>query len=253
MKIKRTIRKVVNSLGYDIVRYESRTRLEDMSFEKVYIERPEYGPSNIETKMKLADGGGEFHPASIVHLNHVVASYVKSERRVIELGSGTGYFAHKLAELRPECDILACEFDRATVEWVMANREIPQNVKWIKGPLPDEEQYADLSVAIEVVEHLSNFSEFLSYMGMLAPRSVITTPNRKRAGQASDHFGPPFYFKHVREWNVGEFYWVLRSFWQDVDIFTIPSITNDEIRRVCVDSICNDMIAFCEGPIGSQT
>jgi hypothetical protein len=88
--------------------------------------------------------------------------------------------------------------------------------------------------------------------------AIITTPNRQRTPFTSVE-RTPAYSEHVREWNAGEFFWVLRAFYRQVDLFTVPGLRRqaNEMRRDegyrprverCSDLACEDaLIAVCTG------
>jgi hypothetical protein len=87
---------------------------------------------------------------------------------------------------------------------------------------------------------------------------IISTPNRQRSAFTSID-RTPAYSEHVREWNAGEFLWVLRAFYRDVQLFTIPDLATqaqrlreDEASQPvvvpCSDLTCEEsLIAVCRG------
>ena len=64
---------------------------------------------------------------------------------------------------------------------------------------------ADLIIAADVIEHLSDPDELLSYLANIKLKYVIlSTPDRNLL-RAGTHNGPPRNPAHVREWNFSEF------------------------------------------------
>ncbi len=247
LPFKTLIRSSFNTLGYDIVR--KREEKSPALFPKsiAYIEREEYGASNLETKLANVKAGLPFEYPDIVNLNHAVVLFLEAERNILELGSGTGKFAVKAAEDKRR-KIVASEFDKATYNWCIENIADQDNIRFINGPVLPEMGSFDVVVTIEVVEHVSDYCSFLRECASLAPRALITTPNRKR-GPKHYHAGPPLYFKHVREWTAGEFYWVLRCFWADVRLYALTSQSEPKYIQVDVDTGLSPLIADCRNPI----
>jgi hypothetical protein len=106
-----------------------------------------------------------------------------------------------------------------------------------------------VAVSIEVVEHVRNYPAFLANIAMLAPRAIITTPSKLRPG-AGDPAGPPSYEQHVREWTPGEFFWVLRCYFDDVRLYTLPDPLVPELEAIMVSDLRSPLIADCRQPCG---
>lgn len=211
-----------------------------------YRERPEFGPSNLQIKLDRVKQGRPFENPDILALNQAVCSLLESETRIVELGSGTGMFA-RMASEDPGRFILASEFDRATWQWCMDNLPARDNVRFVNGPCTPEDGPFDLVVAVEVVEHIADYRSFLETCAGLAPRALLTTPNRRREARVF-HSGPPPYPEHVREWTAGEFYWVLRCFWEDVRLYGMPDAFEARCMPIDVDATASPLIADCRKP-----
>ena len=80
----------------------------------------------------------------------------------------------------------------------------------------------------------STCSSRSKWSSMLPTTADSCEPARARS-QGADHdaeqtakrrtpppTGPPPYYQHVREWTAGEFYWVLRLFYERVTLFAMP-------------------------------
>lgn len=189
-------------------------------FPDAYAERPETGAINLEHKLERLKAGGPFEPYDVSLINKAATQLIGEAENILEVGCGTGIFAG-LAAQKAGVHITASEFDHAALEWAKANRG-GSNISFQRLSLDDcEEDAYDLVVAIEVIEHLSDYSSFLKQLSRVAPRALITTPNKNRS--ALDAVAnTPSYDGHTREWTAGEFYWVLRTFWQEVQLYTLP-------------------------------
>jgi 2-polyprenyl-3-methyl-5-hydroxy-6-metoxy-1,4-benzoquinol methylase len=189
-------------------------------FNLPYQGRTEAGPHNLQSKLARVAAGGAFEQPGICLVNLAAASLVPEGSRVFEVGGGTGYFAFHAARLRGAL-VVCSEHDATTRAWAEVNRPHP-NVTYCNLTLEEaRKEVFDVAVAIEVVEHIGSYAAFLHSLSQLAPLAIVTTPNKLR-----DPFSAvravPDYGEHVLEWTAGEFYWVLRSFWESVEISTIP-------------------------------
>jgi 2-polyprenyl-3-methyl-5-hydroxy-6-metoxy-1,4-benzoquinol methylase len=225
-----------------------------------YKERPEYGPVNIESKLARVAAGGPFEPRDITLVNKLAVRLVGHPKNVLEVGCGTAMFSSMLADKFPDVRIVASEFQDETREWAVNNRARP-NIEFCKKYLTEfpKDQF-DLCIALEVVEHIDDYATFLNQISQVAPKAIISTPNKFRTWYDYETNTPEF-DQHVREWSAGEFYWVLRCFWKKVEIHTIPNITAQmailakdkdyEPTSKLTGVHCREhaMIAVCENPL----
>lgn len=228
----------------------------------IYVERQEYGPSNLEIKLERQTLGGPFEPRDVTLTNCAAVEIAKGlhPTSVLEIGCGTAMFASSLAKQIPACQIIASEFEDATRKWSEQNRAV-SNITFCKKRLDEfsTDQF-DLAVALEVIEHIADYASFLQAISLVAPTVVLSTPNKHRSAFESIA-NPPEFDQHVREWSAGEFYWVLRVFWDDVKIYTLPAMSK-QIKKLEADENyaptyeetgvnCRDhsMIAVCTSPV----
>jgi cyclopropane fatty-acyl-phospholipid synthase-like methyltransferase len=156
--------------------------------------------------------------------------------------------------------LTASEQDAETLKWAMQNRARP-NITYCDRPLSsfDTDEF-DVVAAIELIEHVFDYSRFLKELSRVAPRAIITTPNKNRSPMDSIA-NTPAYDGHVREWTAGEFYWILRTFYSDVSLYTISDFSK-KVERYRVDhdfatpfTKCSvltqsePLIATCKSPI----
>lgn len=229
--------------GYEVARLPTNSEALDKGV--AYVERPESGPVNWEEKQKRVAEGGPFEWPQIVQLNLTVADLVGDETSIVELGSGTGAFAQEAAK-SPHRSLVCAELDENAHRWSVENRS-RDNIDFVNRFITRDDGPFDLVVAIEVVEHLKDFNGFLQTCASLAPRTLITTPNRIRT-RAMNHAGPPKYHQHVREWSAGEFYWVLRCYWDDVRLHGMPDPFQRGCEPITVVDALSPMIADCRSP-----
>lgn len=197
-------------------------------FADTYVERPQAGPVNIEEKLARVNAGGPFEPLDVSLVNHAAVGLIGDAKRIVEIGSGTGLFA-SLAAAKPGRTVVASEFNEAARNWAERNRKA-ENISYGSWGFETLAKEAfDLAVAVEVIEHIADFPAFLKSVARLAPRAIITTPNKNGSALGSVA-STPAYSGHVREWTAGEFYWVLRAFYDDVQLFTLPRLSRQLAR-----------------------
>lgn len=209
-----------------------------------YQERPEGGPTNIETKLAREAAGGPFEPHSVLLINRAAVQLVGSPATIFEVGCGTGMFASLVAGRHPTAQVTASELDEKTLAWARANRPAP-NLMYRRLTLEEcaTDQF-DLVVALEVVEHIFDYAGFLAGCSRVAPRAIISTPNKAR-DPFSSVANTPAYGEHVREWTAGEFFWVLRCFYDNVGLYTLPRFAA-QIRRFVRDPSFVPTVSRCD-------
>ncbi len=208
-----------------------------------YIENEEAGGKNMAEKLLRAERGEWFEWPNIVALNWYVATLVGHSRRIIEIGSGTGCFAYEAAA-DPKRQIVAVDIDQDAVEWAKKHRRRP-NIEYQSRIVKKGDGEYDLVVSLDVIEHIKDYGAFLNLCRSLSPRCILSTPNRLRSKEAN-HAGPPKYYQHVREWTAGEFYWVLKSFYNHVRLYVMPSPYLPDGMPCDVNESNSQIIAVCE-------
>lgn len=215
-----------------------------------YRENAEYGPSNLRDKQARQAEGAPFEWPNMVALNQAVASLIRDAKKIVNIGAGTGTFEW-FAAVDKSLKFLASESDAPTLEWCRENRR-RENIEYTALGMDEiVERYGtfDLAVAIDVIEHVADFAGFLRGFARLAPRAVVTTPNRDRDLSAAVAVSPA-YCQHVREWDAGEFYWVLRTFYKKVELFAQPDQYVPFLEPVGALTVMTPLVAVCEGPGG---
>ncbi len=210
-----------------------------------YIENPEVGPVNFEEKLNRVNQGLPFEWPNIISLNQTIVSLLGDAKNILEIGSGTGCFAWHAAFDRSRT-IVASEIDIKAKEWAINNRSV-KNIQYVSKLLSEfKPDSFDIVVTIDVIEHIKDYPTFLEDLSRVAPKAIITTPNRNRDDQSSKA-NPPHYYQHVREWTTGEFYWILRTFYQDVQLFAMPNDYLPFCVRINIFSSMTPLIAVCKG------
>lgn len=211
-----------------------------------YHENPEVGPKNFSEKLARLERGENFEWPNIVTLNKTVARFIGNARHIVNIGAGTGSFEIFVAVDRT-LELVASEFDQDCVRWCRENRQ-RDNITYTSmkmEELLDEYGTFDLAVAVDVIEHVEDFGGFLRDFSRLADRAIVTTPNKARSPRHLTA-SPPAYYQHVREWTAGEFYWVLRAFYEEVELHAMPDPYVPITQRVGLLSSLTPLIAICQ-------
>jgi 2-polyprenyl-3-methyl-5-hydroxy-6-metoxy-1,4-benzoquinol methylase len=250
-KVERAVKRAFHRVGFDIKRLEPSERQDEgqdtanPSSAICYEENPEAGLANWSEKVARVAKGESFEWPNMVALNWAVATMVGPARRIVELGGGTGCFAYEVS-VDPKRFVLCSDFDKQAIRWARKNRS-RENIKYLDRPVTPDDGPFDLLVAIDVIEHLQDYRSFLETCVRLAPRAIITTPNKSR-DQQSTAASPPSYYQHVREWTAGEFYWVLKVFYQSVKLYAMPNIYIPKLEPIKITETLTPLVAVCEQP-----
>jgi 2-polyprenyl-3-methyl-5-hydroxy-6-metoxy-1,4-benzoquinol methylase len=182
-------------------------------------------------KIERQQTGGYFEQPLIVLLNRACNQLINSDsscQKILEVGSGTGIFAYEAAQKNGR-QIVASEFNDGARSWAEANRNC-DNLTYCKLPLSEfSKNEFDVIVSIEVIEHIYDYHSFLLELSSVAPKAIITTPNKNR-NPFDSIINTPAYGEHCREWTAGEFYWVLRTFYKQVFLYSLPNLDH-QIKR----------------------
>lgn len=125
--------------------------------------------------------------------------------KVIDVGCGSGY---KLVHLLGQFNTVGIEIDPA---FDFLRQKYPSR-QWLNfNEVNPEELTADLVICSDVIEHIADPDELLSFLARIHSKQfLISTPERDAVAGVK-HSGPPRNPAHYREWNQSEFYNYLSS------------------------------------------
>ncbi len=178
-------------------------------------------------------------------LNWAVTSLIGDARRIVEIGSGTGPFA-EFAARDPARQIDCFENDEFARSKAQELRSFP-NVRYFEGHQNHALGHYDLLVSVEVIEHVHELPDYLDLCSQLAPRAIYTTPNRVQK-HGRDHWGPPVYPPHVREFTPGELFWMLKLYYRSVRLFHLPDPHVPWLAPMTLANQGTPIIAECRDP-----
>ncbi len=157
---------------------------------------------------------------SMVALNWSVTSLIGKAKHIVDIAASNGTFAI-YASVDTSRTIYCLEGDDFAREKAMELRS-RVNINYYSSIQECPEKQFDLLVAVDIIEHVDDLRYFLKFCLNLSPRAIITTPNRNVVRNSTD-CGPPVYKPHVREFDPGELYWVLRQYYSVVHLFHMPN------------------------------
>ena len=247
---KSVIRKSLQKMGLEIIRKNptsttKKQNITDLFYKHAYVQNSEVGAINWDKKRERINEGGHFEWPNMVALNWAVATLVGPARRIVELGGGTGCFAYEAAADTKRI-IVCSELDKDAIDWARKNRN-RSNIQYVNDFISVKDGFFDLVVAVDVIEHIENYRQFIKTCASLAPRAIITTPNKNRDSQSAAA-SPPIYKQHVREWTAGEFYWIMKTFYKSVKLYAMPNVFIPKIMPIQITDSMTPLIAVCEHP-----
>lgn len=158
-----------------------------------------------------------------LYLEHLVrylfAAQSSTGKKVLDLGCGTGYGTHLLAENASRA--VGLDSSGQAIEYAR-ERYKRENLDFVAGDcgsVPFSDGEFGLVVSFEVIEHLEEHERFLSEAKrLLAPEGLfmVSTPNKKTYTDLRRGYRNPF---HVKEFYLEEFRQVLGVHFPEVRIY----------------------------------
>jgi hypothetical protein len=120
-------------------------------------------------------------------------------KTVCDVGCGSAY---KLLKHFSDRSVVGLDVGK-TCAWL--KKKYP-HLTWMELDFKDPpSMQADLIIAADVIEHLSDPDELLSYLAKINSKYVILSTPERNLLRAGTHNGPPRNPAHMREWNFTEF------------------------------------------------
>jgi len=178
-------------------------------------------------------------------LNQAVSCFIKGAKTIVNIDSKTGIF-ESFASVDKSLSFISLISGEGNLEWCKKNRQKENIVYCNKSPkeLIAEENKFDLAIAIDVINHISDFGYFLSDLSKLSDRAIISTSNKDRSLKTA-LANIPEDNSIFREWDAGEFYWVLKSFYNKVQLYAMPDPYIPVVKEVGIMSTLSPLIAVC--------
>jgi SAM-dependent methyltransferase len=136
---------------------------------------------------------------------------------VADVGCGSGY---KLVHFFRDCKTIGLDVPDTCAQ---LRRRYPLRT-WVEADFGFNPGItADLVIASDVIEHLVNPDELMSYIAQLRPRFVVLSTPERNLLLAGTHDGPPSNPSHIREWNFVEFKAYVGEWFEVVEHFVSNS------------------------------
>ena len=210
-----------------------------------YTERKGSNALSFSDKKKKEIEEKTFEKPDFIALNQAISCFIKHAKSIVNIGSGVGTFEW-FASVDNSLTFTAVEFDKGNIEWSKKHRQ-RKNITYCSTPMSElikDKKKFDLAVSLDVIDHIYEFGTFLSEFSTLADRGIISITNKDRAFQTSIAETPQE-SSYCREWNAGEFYWVLRAFYKNVQLYSLPDPFVPKVEKIGFMSTLSPVIAVC--------
>lgn len=150
---------------------------------------------------------------------YAFAGRYTTDRRVLDMGSGTGYGAAELAQ--HASNVIGIDIAPEAVDYASAHYPLP-NLEFTTGSctqLPFDASSFDVITAFEVIEHLVDWRSLLTEAKRVLASGgqlLVSTPNKKYYGESRKHSGPNLFHEH--EFEYREFEEELRKIFPQVTL-----------------------------------
>ena len=148
---------------------------------------------------------------------YAFASRFASQKRVLDLGCGTGYGTADLA--RTASSAVGIDLAPEAIAYAVSHFSSARFLQCSASAMPFPPASFDLAIAFEVIEHLPDWRNLLEEARrVLGPRGllIVSTPNKRYYSESRAAAGPnPF---HAHEFEFAEFRGALGEFFPHVRI-----------------------------------
>ena len=246
MRVRRKIERLLARRGLELAPIVS-------DFQGGYRENPPVSPTKLSEYIEEAHRRGEAGgghaiecPEALV-INKTVARFIGSARRIVNVGSVSAAFERFVAVDR-SLKLVANVRDETFADWARGASS-HENVSYCPGgtsTLLEEYGRFDLALAIDVIDRQQDYSGFLRDLSQLSGRVIVTISNKARDHQSL--ISPrPLDPGRIREWTAGEFYWVLKGHFDEVELYGMPDPVVPHAVAVGLLSELSPLIAICRG------
>ncbi|MBI5115648.1 methyltransferase domain-containing protein [Candidatus Poribacteria bacterium] len=174
-----------------------------------YVRRPEYKDEclDYDSYWRLLEG-----KAHLKRRHMLLAGHIPDRSRVLEIGCGSGDFAHYLGS-RKRCDVVAIDISERAVS-LSRQKGVTAIVRDVAAePLGNEYGRFDFAVLTEVVEHCVEAERLMTSAAECSDAIVISAPNiayllNRLCLMFAGRFPSQWVChpaEHVRFWSVSDF------------------------------------------------
>ena len=168
--------------------------------------------------------------------------------RVLDFGCGAGALVRELRSLGIEAS--GVEIDRPLIRDHLLPEAAPFLTIYAGGPLPFPDNSFDCVVALEVLEHIEDYTAALREIRRVAPRLILSVPDIATIPLLHQHNVVPWHLlesTHINFFNETSLRRTLEQHYRVIDIGRMtPAQTNSS-------SYFLSLLAICEQPLTAST
>ena len=140
--------------------------------------------------------------------------FIKFEDRVLDMACGTGYGSALIVGRKEKVEVWGGDISQAAIESARQNYSAESRLHFqvidAQQILPFEDNWFDVVISFETIEHLKNYRQFVQEIKrVLKPggKFILSTPNKRATKQLA--IKNPF---HIKEFDLGELKQLLAGF-----------------------------------------
>jgi ubiquinone/menaquinone biosynthesis C-methylase UbiE len=183
---------------------------------------------------------------------YIFASKFAAGKTILDIGCNNGYGTVHLKN-KGTSDIIGVDVDRECIEYAVKHYpDSGANFMCANSTiLPFTNNKFDIVVAFDVIEHISNYEEFLSETSRVLTDQgifILSTPNKEA------HFSLVKPRDHVYEFSKDELYNLLANYYGDLSMYGQIMIEPGRLTRMKYRNMINAIIgsAILSIPLGTQ-
>lgn len=170
-----------------------------------------------------------------LHLMHIATyEYVKSfvaDKKVLDFGCGSGYGTKILSETAES--VIGVDISPEAIHF--AKREYPSsNLEFMMSEEIEDKKF-DIITSFQVIEHVSNDSEYIiNLKKLLNPKGILFISTPDKENRLFNHIQKPWNIFHLKEYSYNSLEALLKKHFRKVEVLKIGSDSDlifEEIAR----------------------
>lgn len=207
---------------YSAITGGKQTGLATLNYEKIFLEREKVHkkfPSFFHPQGERTDEQVDYLAPTFFQHKRAYSFCLpySKEKQVVEIGSGTGYGAHLLAQTARK--VIGIDLDPEAIS-LAKERYKKKNLTFHQSDASevfDTVKNIDVIISLQVIEHLENAKDFLQELSKSMSKNsllILSTPNTLTQGYNENPY-------HVKEFSPNELQAILSKLFSSVEMFGV--------------------------------